>query len=112
MSRTALIATAVITALTVAGCGGGTTYKASVMGYNVLNPADLDVAVQVTNTGQSAGTPSCTIQASDPSGAYSGIDVAALQGTVAAGQTTHFTDNIVITHEGAQYVTDVTVKCS
>jgi hypothetical protein len=101
-----------LSAFALTGCGGGTTYKSSVMNYNVLNPADLTVAVQVTNTGHSAGTPSCTIEASDPSGAYTGFDIATIQGTVAAGEITHFADNIVITHQGAQYVTDVTVTCS
>ena len=99
-------------ALALAGCGGGGSYKATVMNYNVINPADLGVTVQLTNTGSSPGTPTCTIQASDPSGAYNGIDVVTLQDPVQPGQTTHFADNIVITSQGAQYVSQATVKCS
>jgi hypothetical protein len=113
MKQTAsLIALAACIALAVAGCGSSTTYKASVKDYNAINPADLAVTVQVTNAGSASGTPSCTIQASDPSGAYTGIDVATLQNPVAAGQTTRFVDNIFITHQGASYVTDVTVNCT
>jgi hypothetical protein len=108
----ALAAIAAIAAACLTGCGGGTTYKAKVQDYNVINPADLGVTVQVTNTGSKAGTPSCTIDAQDPSFAYSGVDVATLKDPVAPGATTHFADNITITGQGAQYVTQVTVKCT
>jgi hypothetical protein len=99
-------------AITIAAPGGGTTYHASADGGTVINPADLAVAVHVANMGKKAGTPSCTIQAQDPSGAYSGVDVATLKGSMAPGATTTFVDNLTITKEGAQYVTDVSVKCS
>ncbi len=108
---TGLIASAV-TALVLAGCGPGTTYKATVTGTSVLNPADLGVTVQVTNTGQSAGTPTCQITAQDPSYAYTGFSQVTLKGTLQPGQTTHFADNVTITGQGAQYVTQAAVKCS
>lgn len=92
--------------------GGGAKYKASVVSYSVINPADLGVIVAVTNDGSKAGTPTCMINASDPGGAYTGFDSVTLEGTLAAGATTHFSDNFVITHQGAQYVTQVTVSCS
>ncbi|MGH3194019.1 MAG: DUF4307 domain-containing protein [Streptosporangiaceae bacterium] len=113
MKRSAtLIALAAAVILALAGCGSGTTYKAKIMDYNVLNPADLGVTVQVTNTGQSTGTPTCQISAQDPSYAYHGFDEVTLEGTLAPGQTTHFADNIVITSQGAQYVSQATVTCS
>jgi hypothetical protein len=52
-----------------------------------VNPADLDVTVSVRNTGTEPGTPDCTINASDPSGAYHGYDEAVLKGNLAAGRS-------------------------
>ena len=91
---------------------GGGTYQASVMSYSATDPADLGVTIQVTNNGTQTGTPTCTINAQDPSGAYHGFDQVTLQGTLAAGATTHFADNVTITSQGASYVTQVTVSCS
>jgi hypothetical protein len=100
-------------ALALTGCsGGGTTYQASVAGWSVVNPADLAVTVKVTNTGTTAGIPSCTIQAHDAAYAYTGIDVVSLQQPVPAGAFRLFTDDITITGQGAQYVTQATVKCT
>jgi hypothetical protein len=93
------------------GTGSHTTYRAEVTGRTVINPADLAVSVRVTNTGKSAGTPECTLEASDPSGAYTGIDVATPKGTLAAGATVNFADNLTIKKQGARYVTDVKVTC-
>jgi hypothetical protein len=74
----------------------------------VINPADLAVTVRVTNTGQQAGTPTCTVNASDPSGAYNGFDQESLNGTIKAGQ---FSVYVTITHQGAQCVTQVSARC-
>jgi hypothetical protein len=93
--------------------GPGASYKATVTGRLVVNPATLDVTVRVINTGQGAGTPSCQINASDPSGSYSGADLVTLQGKLQPGQATNFDDpHITITNQGARYVTQVTVTCS
>jgi hypothetical protein len=105
------VAAAAITSIALAGCDSNTSYTAKVMSYNPRNPADLGVMIAVTNTGQRGGTPICQISAQDPSGAHTGWDSVTMDGAVAAGQTTHFADNVVITHHGAQYVTDVTVSC-
>ena len=102
---------AVIALLVSVYSASGGSYKATVTGYTVINPADLAVSVRVTNTGSSASTPTCTINAQDPSDAYSGIDEVTLQGSLAPGATTNFADNLVITNHGASYVTQVTVSC-
>lgn len=99
-------------ALASAGCGSRTTYFVKVEGYKVANPAELDVTVQVTNTGPTAGTPQCAIRASDASEAYGGVDVVTLQKPVPAGATKVFVDDVTITNQGAQYVTLVLVNCS
>lgn len=109
----AVIGTAVIiVAVTVlASGGGGTTWKATVADYTVINPADLAVTVHVANTGTRAGTPTCKINAQDPSGAYSGFDEGTLTSPVRPGATATYVDNVTITSQGAQYVTQVTVSC-
>lgn len=117
VTRNRLIALAIVAViggwfLTHHGGGGGAKYQASVTRYSVINPADLAVVVRVTNTGTKAGTPTCTIGAQDGSYAYHGVDAATLQGTISAGATTNFVDNLTITSQGAQYVTQVTATCS
>lgn len=106
----------VVVILVVAGGGGSggpkAAWKAHVQNHVVINPADLAVTVRVTNTGKAAGTPTCTVQAQDPSGAYTGVDVATLTKPIAAGAFGVYVDNVTITSQGAQYVTQVTVSCT
>jgi hypothetical protein len=92
--------------------GGGTTYRATAISRLAVNPATLAVTVRVTDTGKTAGTPSCTINAGDPSGAYSGDDIATLKKAIQPGQSVLFADDLVITHQGARYITQVSVNCS
>ena len=110
---TLIVAAAIIAVIiAVATSGSGPSpWKATVGDSVVINPADLAVTVHVTNTGSTAATPTCTVQASDPSGTYTGFDQGTLTSPVQAGQTTTYVDNVTITHEGAQYVTSVTVSC-
>jgi hypothetical protein len=114
ISLTVIAACAVLIAVVLATSGGGpaATYSARVQDQLVINPADLAVTIRVANTGQSAGTPTCTVQASDPSGAYTGTDVATLSSAIAAGKFAVYVDNVTITSQGARYVTQVTVFCS
>jgi hypothetical protein len=117
VTRNRLIALAIVAVigiwfLTSHHGGGGAKYQATVTGYNVVNPADLSVTVKVTNTGTAAGTPTCTIDAQDASYAYHGVDVVTLQKPVPAGVFNFFSDDLTITSQGAEYVTQVTAKCS
>jgi hypothetical protein len=112
----AVTAVAIIVIGTVIGAvfhvgSGGTTYRAVVEHTAVINPADLAVTIQVTNTGRNAGSPDCTVQASDASDAYTGINEGTLSGKVQPGQTVTSVMNLIITHQGAQYVTSATVSC-
>jgi len=86
-------------------------YKAAVATYTVVNPADLNVYFTVTNTGKTAGDPQCTVDASDPSGAYSGINIGTLASPVQPGRTEDNIMQVTITSQGAKYVNSVTVKC-
>lgn len=92
--------------------GGGTSYSATVQDFNAMNPSDLAVTFHVTNTGSSAGTPECTVQAHDPSYSYHGEDIGTLASSVAPGATVTTVMHISISGSGAEYVTDVTVTCS
>jgi len=91
--------------------GSKPAWKARVQDYVVINPADLAVTVRVTNTGKAAGTPTCTVQAQDAAAAYTGFDTATLKGAIQPGSFAVYVDNVTITHQGAKYVTQVTVSC-
>jgi len=91
---------------------GGSQYSASTTGSTVIDPATLSVSFKVTNNGSSSADPTCTIQAQNANDSYSGIDQFQLQGSIAPGQTTTSADSITITNQGAQYVTQTTIKCS
>ncbi len=87
-------------------------YTAHVQDQLVINPADLAVTIRVTNSGKAAGTPECTVQASDPGGAYTGTDVGTLNSPIKAGAFAVYVDNVTITGQGAGYVTQVSVSCT
>jgi len=103
----------VIVIIEIATMGGGkkAQYAASTTGSAVVDPATLSVSFRVTNNGSSSGDPTCTITAQDPSGSDYGTDQFQLQGSLAPGQTTNSADSITITKQGAQYVTQTSVKC-
>ena len=88
---------------------GASPFKATVAGYTVVNPA-LSVAFHITNTGSSAAIPTCTVDASDESGAYSGVNEGSLSDPVAAGATATTDMNVTVSNQGAQYITSVTVS--
>ena len=103
----------IIVAAQLGGSGGPkASWKARVQDYVVINPADLAVTVRVTNTGKAAGTPTCTVNAQDPSGAYTGFDSGTLTKPIAAGSFGVYVDNVTITSQGARFVTQVTVSCT
>jgi hypothetical protein len=107
----AWIVVVIIVIVLLASGGGGAKWKAKVENYQVINPADLGVTVQVINTGTKPGRPTCTVEAQDPSYTHTGIDVVTLNDPVQPGQTATYVDNVTITRQGARYVTQVTVSC-
>lgn len=78
--------------------------------FNVVNPATLSVTIHVTNTGDAAGTPTCTINVNDANSTYTGADLATLS-SVEPGKTVTTVDNVTITKQGAQYVTAGKIDC-
>lgn len=89
-----------------------TTFSGSVMKISVINPASVNVEFSISNTGSSAGTPNCTVSVQDPSNAYSGSDSPSVSSPIAVGGTLNGNMNLIVTGQGAQYVTGGTVTCS
>jgi len=90
----------------------GGSFKATVTGYTAVDPAELSVGLRVTNTGKTPAVPTCTVDASSPNGAYSGVDAASLTEALQPGQTVATAIPVTITGQGAEYVTSVTVSCT
>ncbi len=114
-----LIVVGAVVLLLVVLCGWGwisgsmnsTTYVGRVVDVEVENPASLRVFVEVTNTGDHGGEPSCQVQASDGSGAYFGAETFSQLESIEPGETTRFNGSVVVTSEGAQFANDVSVEC-
>lgn len=94
------------------GGSGSTSYSTTVQDYNSVNPADLAVTFQVTNTGKKAGTPECTVQAQDPTYTYHGVNIGKLTAPIQPGETKTTVMDLTITQEGASFISKATVKCS
>jgi hypothetical protein len=104
----------IVISIVIANSGPKAKYQASVdtSSFVVVNPTTLSAGGTVKNIGKKAGKPMCTIDVSDASGNYSGQDMAQLNTTLQPGQSTRFQDqNITITKQGAQYVTQGTITC-
>lgn len=97
------------------GLGGNSKsqYSGSVdiSSSQVVNPATLAVTFHVTNHGSKAGTPNCTINVGDVNDSYTGSDAFTMN-SIKPGQTVTSVDNLTITHQGAQYVTQGTITCN
>lgn len=100
-------------ALTLAACSSGpkASYHVTTVRHVAVSTAQLAVTVSVRNTSQVAGTPSCTIEARDPSYSHHGVDIATLRDPVQPGKTATFVDELTITSHGANDVTSVKVSC-
>jgi len=76
----------------------------------VVNPASVNVQFSVTNTGKSAGVPSCWVKVQDPSGAYHGED-SPVMSSLKPGQSFQGNMNLIVTSQGAAFVTEGSVSC-
>lgn len=86
-------------------------FKERVLNTSVVNPATLNVVMEIRNTGDAPGSPDCTVDASDPSGTYSGFDIFEI-GEIKPGKVDRGNGNITIENEGAVFVTEVNIECS
>ena len=66
-----LIVVIVVVLIAVNG-GTNVSYRASIISMQPTNSAEVNVSVQVTNTGSDSGTPACTVSVKSPGGAYLG----------------------------------------
>jgi hypothetical protein len=107
-----IVVIVVILAVSSGSGSSGPAWRARAVRFAVISPAGLAVTAKVTNTGTKAATPECTVNASDPAGAYTGVDIFTLKDAVRPGRSAFFTGDLTITGEGARYVTKVTVTCS
>lgn len=76
-----------------------------------INPATEQVAVSTANISDVTGTPQCYIQVEDASGVYHGSGFFADPNPLAPGQTWSFRGDVIVTNEGAAYVTKGGVSC-
>jgi len=86
-------------------------YPSKIDGYAAPNPGSLAVRFQVYNDGTQAVGPECTISAQDDSGAYHGFNVFDMK-SIPAGTTVNSVGDVVITSQGANYVTQVKISCT
>jgi hypothetical protein len=82
-------------------------FTIELLNYRAENPASLVVRYDVTNEGSAPGTFSCRISARDPSYAYPGSVTFETNDPVGAGSTVRVNAHLIITGEGAGYVTHV-----
>ena len=98
---TVLVLVVIVVILVVAlGGSSGTTYSVRVVSATPTSNQELAVVWSVTNTGKSAGKPTCTVNANSPGYADTGVDVATAVNNLSPGQTGIYHDVITITNNG------------
>ena len=90
---------------------GKRIYPATVDGTAVIDPATIGVRFTVSNNGSKPVSPSCTINLQNAGGSYHGFDVFSMN-PIAPGASVHASGHIVITGQGAQFVTQSTISCT
>lgn len=108
MKRLAAVVLLMLVALVACG---GTTYSAHVAQVTITDPGTVNVGFEVTNTGSSAGSPSCVVKVTNASGSYHGQEVGE-PGSIEPGDTFRGNVNVPVNGGGAESATDATVKCS
>lgn len=90
------------------------TYKARITNAEVLNPATIrfDAVVKrpASESDQQDSPVTCTVRFSDASGTYKGFDFFDAD-ILAYSSRRLFGGNIIITNEGAAFVTDYSIEC-
>lgn len=110
-SPTTVATTVATSSTTTTTAPAPAAYDATVQDIVVVNPATVTVVATVTNTGGTAGTPKCFVQAQDPAGAYEGYDSFNSKSPLDPGATNTLRGDLVITNEGAAFVTEASITC-
>lgn len=87
------------------------TYESYVNDTKVIDPATLSVSVAVQNNNNIEGKPNCFIEAQSQNGKYRGFDSFQMNDIIPANQKRGLVANVVITNEGAAFVTDIKADC-
>lgn len=109
------VALAIVAAATwgsVSLFNGTPSFSATASSFLALSPTDLAVTLKVTNTGSASATPTCVVQAHDPTFQYQGIGSGQLDAPVAPGSTVTTAMHVRISSGAAALITVATVKCS
>ena len=93
----------IVVVLVVVNGGTNVSYRASIVSMQPTNSAEVNVSVQVTNTGSDSGTPACTINVKSPT--YTGEGVLTAHQPLPKGAQTTLQGTITVTHQGAHNVT-------
>lgn len=91
--------------------GSASNYRALVTSVVADSTQQLTVNYQVTNTSNTAGSPSCSISASSPGGNV-GSDAVGLAVLVQAGRSVTETDLLSIANANYVVASSVSVSCS
>jgi hypothetical protein len=78
----------------------------------VINPADVTVAVVVTNHGAAQATPTCEVDAENVDGSHHGTGQFQLAHPLDPGRSITFTAQLAISGLGAQTVTQASAHCA
>lgn len=87
-------------------------FKATVTSARAMNPATFTVFARVKNTGDAAAPARCFVIAQDPSGTYEGYgNFNVPGGAIKPGKEGLLRADLIVTNEGAAWVTDIDVDC-
>lgn len=87
-----------------------TTFSATVSSIVTVNPATAIATVDITNVGNSAGVPYCTVRVADPSGTYKGVDLFEFE-ELQPGERRQFDAQLTVTNQGAVFATIGSADC-
>ncbi len=104
----------VVAVILLTGGSNGSTYGAKVIGFRPINNHQVAVLIGVTNTGDKAAKPTCTINATSRNGDDSGSASFTSVNSLAPHQSLGFRSTLTITNHGARDVGvgDMTVRCT
>jgi hypothetical protein len=87
------------------------SYETTIGSSNVIDPATISIAVKIRNISSVAGSPRCSVSASNASGTYKGYDYFSDLGSIEPSKEGIFAARLTITNEGAQYITKANATC-
>ena len=90
----------------------GPVFKGKYVTFVPVNPASGIAYFVVENNGSKSGKAKCKVLVSDISGTYKGYDYISTDEAISPGQSVNYEITLVITNQGAAYVSSGNVSCS